>query len=199
MAMKFLDDQVLIHYYLEGNEQAFEVLLLRHKDKIYRSIYHKIREREIAEDIFQETFVKIIQTLKLGNYNEEGKFLPWAMRIAQNLVIDYFRKHGRMKMVSERNAKSEDFNIFSILKMDELNVEQKMSKTELETQMIQLIQHLPESQKEIIEKRIFQDLSFKDIAEMENISINTALGRMRYALINLRKLIEKHQLVTDLD
>jgi RNA polymerase sigma-70 factor (ECF subfamily) len=199
MAMKFLDDQVLIHYYLEGNEQAFEVLLLRHKDKIYRSIYHKIREREIAEDIFQETFVKIIQTLKLGNYNEEGKFLPWAMRIAQNLVIDYFRKHGRMKMISERNAKSDDFNIFSVLKMDELNVEQSISKTELETQMIQLIEHLPASQKEIIEKRIFQDLSFKDIAEAENISINTALGRMRYALINLRKLIEKHQLVTDLD
>lgn len=199
MAMKFLDDQVLIHYYLEGNEQAFEVLLLRHKDKIYRSIYHKIREREIAEDIFQETFVKIIQTLKLGNYNEEGKFLPWAMRIAQNLVIDYFRKHGRMKLVSERNAKSDDFNIFSILKMDELNIEQSISKTELETQMIQLIEYLPASQKEIIEKRIFQDLSFKDIAEAENISINTALGRMRYALINLRKLIEKHQLVTDLD
>ncbi len=199
MAMKFLDDQVLIHYYLEGNEQAFEVLLMRHKDKIYRSIYHKIREREIAEDIFQETFVKIIQTLKLGNYNEEGKFLPWAMRIAQNLVIDYFRKHGRMKLVSERNAKSEDFNIFSILKMEDLNIEQSISKTELEKQMIELIQHLPESQKEIIEKRIFQDLSFKDIAEMENISINTALGRMRYALINLRKLIEKHQLVTDLD
>ena len=199
MAMKFLDDQVLIHNYLEGNEQAFEVLLMRHKDKIYRSIYHKIREREIAEDIFQETFVKIIQTLKIGNYNEEGKFLPWAMRIAQNLVIDYFRKHGRMKLISERNAKSEDFNIFSILKMDELNIEQSISKTELETQMIELIQHLPESQKEIIEKRIFQDLSFKDIAEAENISINTALGRMRYALINLRKLIEKHQLVTDLD
>ncbi|MNJ92006.1 ECF RNA polymerase sigma factor SigW [compost metagenome] len=199
MAMKFLDDQVLVHYYLEGNEQAFEVLLMRHKDKIYRSIYHKIREREIAEDIFQETFVKIIQTLKLGNYNEEGKFLPWAMRIAQNLVIDYFRKNGRMKLVSERNAKSEDFNIFSILKMDELNIEQSISKTELEVQMINLIQHLPESQREIIEKRIFQDLSFKDIAEMENISINTALGRMRYALINLRKLIEKHQLVTDLD
>ncbi len=199
MAMKFLDDQVLIHNYLEGNEQAFEVLLMRHKDKIFRSIYHKIREREIAEDIFQETFVKIIQTLKLGNYNEEGKFLPWAMRIAQNLVIDYFRKHGRMKLISERNAKSEDFNIFSILKMDELNIEQSISKTELEKQMIDLIQHLPETQKEIIEKRIFQDLSFKDIAEMENISINTALGRMRYALINLRKLIEKHQLVTDLD
>lgn len=199
MAMKFLDDQVLINYYLEGNEKAFEVLLLRHKDKIYRSIYYKIREREIAEDIFQETFVKIVQTLKLGNYNEEGKFLPWAMRIAQNLVIDYFRKHGRMKMISERNAKSDDFNIFSILKMDELNIEQSISKTELEAQMIQLIEHLPASQKEIIEKRIFQDLSFKDIAETEGISINTALGRMRYALINLRKLIEKHQLVTDLD
>ncbi|MDR0802805.1 sigma-70 family RNA polymerase sigma factor [Fluviicola sp.] len=199
MAMKFVDDQVLVHHYLEGNEQAFEVLLMRHKDKIYRSIYHKIREREIAEDIFQETFVKIVQTLKLGNYNEEGKFLPWAMRIAQNLVIDYFRKHGRMKMVSERNAKSEDFNIFSVLKMDTLNVEQSISKDELEKQLIQLVRYLPESQKDIIEKRIFQDLSFKDIAEMEDISINTALGRMRYALINLRKLIEKHQLVTDLD
>jgi RNA polymerase sigma-70 factor, ECF subfamily len=199
MAMKFLDDQVLIHYYLEGNEKAFEVLLLRHKDKIFRSIYHKLRDREIAEDIFQETFVKIIQTLKLGNYNEEGKFLPWAMRIAQNLVIDYFRKQGRMKMINERSAKSDDFNIFSVLKMDDLNIEQSISKDELESQMLQLIQHLPETQKEIIEKRIFQDLSFKDIAEAENISINTALGRMRYALINLRKLIEKHQLVTDLD
>lgn len=199
MAMKNLDDQSLIHCYLEGNELAFETLLLRHKDKIFRSILHKIKDRELAEDVFQETFVKIIQTLKLGNYNEEGKFLPWAMRIAQNLVIDYFRKQGRMKLVSERNAKSEDFTIFSILKMDELNVEQRISKSELDAQLIQLIDYLPDSQRDIIEKRMFQDLSFKDIAEMEDISINTALGRMRYALINLRKLIEKHQLVTHLD
>lgn len=199
MAIKNLDDQQLVSMYLDGGEQAFEVLLLRHKDRIYRAIYNKVRERELAEDIFQETFVKIINTLKLGNYNEEGKFLPWAMRIAQNLVIDYFRKSSRMRMVNERSSKSEDFNIFSILKMEDPNVEQSMVRGELEQQMIQLLDHLPESQKDIIVKRIFQDLSFKEIADLEDISINTALGRMRYALINLRKMIEKHQLVTDID
>jgi RNA polymerase sigma-70 factor (ECF subfamily) len=199
MAMKSYDDQSLVHEYLLGNEKAFEVLLLRHKDRIFRAIYHKVRDREIAEDIFQEAFVKIVQTLKLGNYNEEGKFLPWAMRIAQNLVIDYFRKTGRVKIINEQSSKSEDFTIFSVLKMDEMNVEQRISKDELESQLVQLIQYLPDTQQDIIEKRIFQDLSFKDIAEMDDISINTALGRMRYALINLRKLIEKHQLVTDLD
>ncbi len=199
MAIKNLDDQQLVSMYLDGGEQAFEVLLLRHKDRIYRAIYNKVRERELSEDIFQETFVKIINTLKLGNYNEEGKFLPWAMRIAQNLVIDYFRKSSRMRMVNERSSKSEDFNIFSILKMEDPNVEQSMVRGELEQQMIQLLDHLPESQKDIIVKRIFQDLSFKEIADLEDISINTALGRMRYALINLRKMIEKHQLVTDID
>jgi RNA polymerase sigma-70 factor (ECF subfamily) len=199
MAMKNLDDQQLISCYLEGSEQAFEVLLLRHKDRIFRSIYAKVRDRDLAEDIFQEAFMKIINTLKLGNYNEEGKFLPWALRIAQNLVIDYFRKSSRMRMIGERNAKSDDFSIFSVLKMEELSIEQKISKSELEHQMIQLLDHLPDSQRDIIEKRIFQDLSFKEIAEMEDISINTALGRMRYALINIRKIIEKHQLVTTID
>lgn len=197
--MKNLDDQQLVSIYLEGGEQAFEVLLLRHKDKIYRTIYNKVRDRELAEDIFQETFVKIINTLKLGNYNEEGKFLPWAMRIAQNLVIDHFRKAGRMKMIGERSSKNEEFTIFSILKMEDANIEQSITRTELEQQMLQLVDHLPESQKDIIMKRIFQDLSFKEIADIEDISINTALGRMRYALINLRKMIEKHQLVTDIE
>ncbi len=199
MAMNYLDDQELVHAYLEGSEQAFEVLLLRHKDRIYRTIYSKVRDRDLAQDIFQEAFVKIINTLKLGNYNEEGKFLPWAMRIAQNLVIDYFRKTNRVRMINESSSKSEEFNIFSVLSLKDANVEQKMTKMELESQMITLIDYLPESQKDIIEKRIFQDLSFKEIAEMEGVSINTALGRMRYALINLRKLIEKHQLVTDID
>lgn len=199
MAMNYLDDQELVHAYLEGNEQAFEVLLLRHKDRIYRTIYSKVRDRDLAEDIFQEAFVKIIHTLKLGNYNEEGKFLPWAMRISQNLVIDYFRKTNRVRMINESSSKSEEFNIFSVLSLKDANVEQKLTKLELETQMMALVEHLPESQKDIIEKRIFQDLSFKEIAEMEGVSINTALGRMRYALINLRKLIEKHQLVTDID
>jgi RNA polymerase sigma-70 factor, ECF subfamily len=198
MAIKQLDDQELISLYLEGNEQAFEVLLLRHKDKIFRSIYNKLRDRELAEDVFQETFVKIINTLKLGNYNEEGKFLPWAMRIAQNLVIDHFRKAGRMRMIGERSSKSEDFNIFSVLKLEDENIEQTITREELEQQMMNLVEYLPDSQKEIIIQRLFQDLSFKEIADMEGISINTALGRMRYALINLRKMIDKYQLVTDI-
>lgn len=198
MAIKHLDDQQLVQLYLDGNEYAFEVLLLRHKDRIYRSIYNKVRERDLAEDIFQEAFVKIIQTLKLGNYNEEGKFLPWALRIAQNLVIDYFRKTSRVRIINERSSKSEEFNIFSVLRMEDANIEQSITKTELEEQMMGLVEYLPESQRDIIEKRIFQDLSFKEIADMEGVSINTALGRMRYALINLRKLIDKHNLVTDI-
>jgi RNA polymerase sigma-70 factor (ECF subfamily) len=199
MDFQILDDQFLVQLYLEGNENAFEELLMRHKDKIFRSILHKVKEREIAQDIFQEAFVKIINTLKLGNYNEEGKFLPWAMRIAQNLVIDHFRRQTRVKIVGERNAKSEDFNVLTMLRNDELNAVQKISKGELENQLLELIKYLPSTQREIIEMRIFQDLSFKEIAEMENISINTALGRMRYALINMRKLIEKHRLVVNLD
>lgn len=198
MAMKQLDDQGLVSLYLEGNEKAFEVLLLRHKDKIFRAVYNKVRDRDLAEDIFQETFVKIINTLKVGNYNEEGKFLPWAMRIAQNLVIDHFRKAGRMKMIGERSSRSEDFNIFSVLKLEDANVEQMITREELEQQMMNLVEYLPESQKDIIMQRLFQDLSFKEISDMEGISINTALGRMRYALINLRKMIDKYQLVTDI-
>lgn len=198
MAMTHLDDQELVALYLTGNESAFETLLFRHKDKIFRTILSKVRDRELAEDIFQETFVKVINTLKLGNYNEEGKFLPWAMRIAQNLVIDHFRRSSRMKMIGESSSKSEDFNIFSILKMEDLNVEQAIVREELEQQMLALVEYLPETQKDIIQKRIFQDLSFKEIADMEDISINTALGRMRYALINIRKMIEKHNLVTEI-
>jgi len=199
MAMKHLDDQELVTLYMQGNEQAFEVLLRRHKDRMYRAIYNKVRERELAEDIFQETFVKIINTLKMGNYNEEGKFLPWAMRISQNLVIDHFRKASRMKMIGESSSRHEDFNIFSVLKLKDENVEQTITRTELEGQMVSLMDYLPEAQKEIIMQRIFRDLSFKEIAEVENCSINTALGRMRYALINLRKLIDKHELEMDVD
>lgn len=198
MAIKQLDDQELVHLYITGQEEAFEVLLNRHKDRIFRAIYLKVRDRDLANDLFQDAFIKIINTLRLGNYNEEGKFLPWALRISQNLVIDYFRKNSRVRMINESSSVSEEFNIFSVLKMEDLNVEQKITRDELESQMVDLIQYLPESQREIIDQRIFQDLSFKEIADMEGVSINTALGRMRYALINLRKLIEKHNLVTDI-
>jgi RNA polymerase sigma-70 factor (ECF subfamily) len=198
MSIQFQDDHQLVKQYIDGDEQAFEILLLRHKDRIFRSIYNKVRDYDLAEDIFQEAFIKIIQTLKLGNYNEEGKFLPWSLRIAQNLVIDHFRKLGRVKMINENSSKSEEFTIFSVLKQEDANFLEAVSKSELEHQMMHLLDYLPESQKEIIEKRIFQDLSFKEIADAEGISINTALGRMRYALINMRKMIEKHQLVTDI-
>lgn len=196
--MKRLDDRDLITEYLKGNEKAFEVLLIRHKDKIFRFIHMKLRDRVLAEDVFQETFVKIINTLKLGSYNEEGKFLPWAMRIAHNLVIDHFRKASKVRMISESSSSREDFNIFDVLSLTDKNIEQKITYDELEKQMVDLIEFLPATQKEILKMRIFQDMSFKDIAESEDISINTALGRMRYALINLRKLIDKHQLVTDI-
>jgi RNA polymerase sigma-70 factor (ECF subfamily) len=198
MAMQHLDDRELVSLYIGGSEKAFEVLLMRHKDKIYRFVYLKVRDQVIAEDIFQETFVKVINTLKLGNYNEEGKFLPWAMRIAHNLVIDHFRKSSKMRMISESSSTKEDFNIFSILPMEGKTAEQQMTYDELENQMVSLIEYLPETQKGILKMRLYQDMSFKDIAELEDISINTALGRMRYALINLRKLIEKHNLVTDI-
>jgi len=198
MIMKRLDDRELVSLYIDGNEKAFEQLLMRHKEKMFRFIYLKVRDRDLAEDLFQETFVKVINTLKLGSYNEEGKFLPWAMRIAHNLVIDHFRRSSKVRMISESSSLKDDFNIFSVLANDSKNVQEQWIYDELEQQMVELIEYLPENQKDILKMRIFQDLSFKDIAEMEDISINTALGRMRYALINLRKLIEKHQLVTEI-
>lgn len=193
-----MDDRELITSYIDGNEKAFEVLLMRHKDKIYRFVYLKLRDADLAQDVFQETFVKIINTLKAGSYNEEGKFLPWAMRIAHNLVIDHFRKTNKVRMISESSSTKDDFNIFSTLSLEDKNIQESMSYDELEKQMVDLINHLPASQRDILKMRIFRDMSFKDIAEAEDISINTALGRMRYALINMRKLIEKHQLVTDI-
>lgn len=197
MVTKRIDDSLLVTLYQEGNEKAFEELLLRHKDRIYRAIYVKIRNQELAEDIFQETFVKIVKTLKLGNYNEEGKFLPWALRIANNLVIDHFRKSNKVRMISESSSQRDDFNIFSTLSSDDKNVQERWCQQELEVQMVRLIEFLPSSQSDILKMRLYEDLSFKEIADKENISINTALGRMRYALINLRKMVEQNQLVTD--
>lgn len=191
------DDRTLISKYISGEEKAFEVLLLRHKDRIFRTIYLKVRDEALANDIFQDAFIKIVNTLKAGNYNEEGKFLPWAMRIAQNLVIDHFRKSNKVKMISESSSQKDDYNIFHTIKLEDSNIEQQIGRDELESQVVELIDHLPDSQREILKLRIYNDMSFKDIAEMYDISINTALGRMRYALINLRKLMEKYNVVTE--
>ena len=198
MISKKTEDRELINAYINGNEKAFEILLIRHKNKIYRFINIKLRDNDLTEDIFQETFIKVINTLKSGSYNEEGKFLPWAMRIAHNLVIDHFRRISRVRIINESSSINPDFSIFSTLKFTDENIEEKISRIELESQMVGLVEYLPETQRDILKMRIFQDLSFQDISEMENISINTALGRMRYALINLRKLIEKHEMVVEL-
>lgn len=198
MVYSQMSDCDLIQLYLSGNEKPFEVLLLRHKDRLFRFINSKVKDAALANDLFQDTFVKIINTMKLGNYNEEGKFLPWAQRIAHNLVIDYFRKKNKVRIISECNSFDEEYSIFYKIASDEKNYLQTQSYNELETQMVNLISYLPDPQKEMIEMRIFQDMSFKEIAETEDISINTALGRMRYALINMRKLIEKHKMVTEI-
>ena len=198
MVYSQMSDCDLIQLYLSGNEKPFEVLLLRHKDRLFRFINSKVKDAALANDLFQDTFVKIINTMKLGNYNEEGKFLPWAQRIAHNLVIDYFRKKNKVRIISECNSFDEEYSIFYKIASDEKNYLQIQSYNELETQMVNLISHLPDPQKEMIEMRIFQDMSFKEIAELEDISINTALGIMRYALINMRKLIDKHKMVTEI-
>ena len=195
MIKENIDDRDLVTAYINGDEKAFEALLIRHKDKIYRFINMKVRDGALAQDIFQDAFIKIVNTLKAGNYNEEGKFLPWAMRIAHNLVIDYFRKNNKVKLISESSSQRNDFNIFHTIKMEDENVEEEMTRVELESQMVDLIEFLPQSQSDILKMRIFKEMSFKDIADLEDISINTALGRMRYALINLRKMIEENDLV----
>ena len=198
MNLSKLEDKDLISLYINGQEKAFEVLLNRHKNKIYNYIYMKIRDQALSQDIFQETFIKVINTLKKGTYNEEGKFLPWAMRIAHNLMIDHFRKTSKVRVISESSSRYEDFTIFDLLEVQDNNVEDDMIYSELVSQMVELIEHLPDAQRDILNMRIFKEMSFKDIAKKENVSINTALGRMRYALINIRKLIEKHNVVTPL-
>jgi|TARA_R110000737_G_scaffold353477_1_gene405914 RNA polymerase sigma-70 factor (ECF subfamily) len=197
MSLKEQDDSVLVSLYVNGNEKAFETLMLRHKDRIYRSVYAKIKNPALAEDIFQEVFIKIINTMKLGNYNEEGKFLPWALRIAQNMVIDHFRRNKKIKLISESSSASDDYNIFHTLKLQDANIEEVITKEEMEQQIVGLIDYLPETQKDILIMRLFQEMSFKDIAEAKDISINTALGRMRYALINMRKIMEERNIVLD--
>ena len=185
-----LSDSELVALYLKGDSKSFEALIQKHKNKIYAFILSKIRNRDLAEDIFQDTFIKVINSLQKGKYNEEGKFLPWVMRIANNLVIDYFRKSKKMRTI----APTDDFDIFDILQDGEKNIEDNLVNNQIHKDLRKLIEHLPEDQKEVLKMRYYAELSFKEISECTGVSINTALGRMRYALINLRKLIDTHQL-----
>jgi len=189
MLLSKLSDGELVALYLQGNSKSFEVLIQKHKNKIYAFILSKIRNKDLAEDIFQETFIKVINSLQKGKYNEEGKFLPWVMRIANNLVIDYFRKAKKMRTIAPTN----DFDIFDILQDGEKNIEDNLVNDQIHKDLRKLIEYLPEDQKEVLKMRYYAELSFKEISESTGVSINTALGRMRYALINLRKLIDSNQ------
>lgn len=185
------EDPILVQNYISGDEKALEILINKHNQRITSFIYSKVLDRAIAEDIFQDTFIKVIKTLKRGAYNEEGKFLPWVMRIAHNLIIDHFRRNKRMPKFEG----SGDFNIFSVLGDDKLDAERQLIKDQIENDLSLLIEELPDDQKEVLIMRMYRDMSFKEISENTGVSINTALGRMRYALINLRKIIEKNNIV----
>jgi len=185
-------DAVLVKNYISGNERALEILVLRHKSRVYNFIYSKVLDRDLSEDIFQDTFIKVIRTLRKGTYNEEGKFLPWLMRIAHNLIIDHFRKSNRMPKFESRDK---EFDIFSMLKDSGRNAEKQLIVDQISADVRKLVEELPEDQKEVVYMRLFKDMSFKEIAENTNVSINTALGRMRYAIINLRRLVVAHNIV----
>lgn len=191
MAKLLLPDAVLVREYASGNEWALAQLIERHKSRIYSFIFSKVKDRDLSDDIFQETFIKVIKTIKKDNYNEEGKFLPWVMRISHNLVIDHFRKQNKVTFQRDQ----EDFSIFGKIMDTGMNVENRMIADQIEDDLHQLVQKLPKDQQEIIRLRMYDDLSFKEIADLQDISINTALGRMRYAIINLRKMMNQKQIV----
>lgn len=188
-----ISDSKLVSLYIKGNEEAFEQLLNRHKARIYTTIYLIVKDNYVAEDLLQETFVKAINTIKGGRYNEEGKFLPWITRIAHNLSIDYFRKDKRYPTVVLEDGSK----VFNTLEFAEDSVESTQIKQDTHSKLRDLIQELPEAQKEVLIMRHYMDMSFQEIAESTGVSINTALGRMRYALINLRKKMKQYNIAYD--
>ncbi|MFN6062822.1 MAG: sigma-70 family RNA polymerase sigma factor [Bacteroidota bacterium] len=191
MTVNPISDQDLIMLYLGGSERAFEELLLRHKQKIYGSIYLFVKDSNLAEYIFQEVFIKIIDTLRKGTYNHEGKFLQWALRISYNMCVDYFRRNKR----KPKTTTTDSFDIFDVLPLSDLNAEQAMVRDQTHDKIKDLLDLLPEEQREVVILRHYADMSFKEISKLTRVSINTALGRMRYALINIRKIIEEKELV----
>ncbi|MBK7129112.1 MAG: sigma-70 family RNA polymerase sigma factor [Crocinitomicaceae bacterium] len=193
MKYDVLSEKELVRLYQTGDEKSFEILLNLNKDRVYGYIFSKVRNHELANDLFQEVFIKVVRTLKNGMYNDEGKFLPWVLTIAHNMIVDHFRKAKKMQMISESSSKNEEFNIFAVLKLTDRNIEDSIIKEQIESDVVKLIEYLPDEQRDVLVNRLFRGMSFKDIAEQEDISINTALGRMRYALINLRKLVDKHK------
>jgi len=191
MSVALLDDRVLINRYMNGSEGALETLINRYKSKVFTHIIILVKDRDTAEDIFQDTFIKVINTLKSGRYNEEGKFLPWVIRIAHNLAIDHFRKVKKMPM----SRSDEEFDIFSTLTLSDSSIEKDIVQEQIFADVRKLVDMLPEEQRQVVIMRHYQGMSFKEIAETTNVSINTALGRMRYAVLNIRKIVEEKNIV----
>jgi len=192
MKAAVISDQELIGKYLSGNEQALEKLILRHKRKVYAYIMMVVKDDQLADDIFQDTFIKVINTIRSGSYKEEGKFIQWVMRIAHNLIIDHFRRNKRLPVI---NNSSDEYNIFDMVRITDPSIEEQIIMDQIYEDVRSLIELLPEEQKEVLIMRHYSDMSFKEIADATNVSINTALGRMRYALINLRKIVKEKNLI----
>lgn len=182
-----LSDQQLISLYLSGDEAAFESLLNRHQQQVYSKIFFIVRDSDLANDLFQDTFIKVVNTLKGGKYNEEGKFLPWVLRIAHNISIDHFRRGKKMRMMRA----TDEFDVFDTLPSDQMHAEDQMIQDQIHRDVRDLLDCLPDEQREVVQMRIERELSFQEIADETGVSINTALGRMRYALINMRRAMEE--------
>ena len=192
MKAQILSDKELINQYLEGNHYSLEKLIQRHQSRVYAYILMSVKDKQLADDIFQDTFIKVIKTIRSGAYKEEGKFIQWVMRIAHNLIIDYFRKAKRIPLINNDNS---EFDIFDTIKFTDPSIEEQIITDQIHEDVRSLIELLPAEQKEVLFMRHYAEMSFKDIAEQTDVSINTALGRMRYALINLRKLIKEKNVI----
>jgi RNA polymerase sigma-70 factor (ECF subfamily) len=192
MKAQIPSDKELISSYLEGNQVSLERLIHRHQNRVFAYILMVVKDKQLADDIFQDTFIKVINTIRSGAYKEEGKFIQWVMRIAHNLIIDFFRKSKRIPVVENDN---DEFDIFDTIRFTDPSVEDQMITDQIHDDVRKLIELLPAEQKEVLFMRHYSEMSFKDIAEQTDVSINTALGRMRYALINLRKLINEKNII----
>lgn len=188
-------DEYLIHQYRSGNNKCFDALLSKYQDRVFSYIMQMVKDYDLANDIFQEVFIKVITNLKKENYKHENKLLSWILRITHNQVIDHFRKDAKMPIAGRSPKLSEDFNIFDVLDLEEESIEDVMVNSQIMDDVRVLVEELPEDQKEVVRMRYFMQMSFKDIADKSGVSINTSLGRMRYALINLRKLIAEKKLI----
>ena len=187
-----LTDTTLIAEFISGNSNSFSILLDRYQKRVYGFIFSKVHDPDLADDIFQETFVKVVKNLRLGKYNDEGRFLSWVIRIAHNLIMDHYRK---IKRLPKHESKIENFDLLESLVEQSSSIEESMIETQIHADITLLIEELPDNQKEVLRMRLFQDMSFKEIGDQTGVSINTALGRMRYAVINLRKMIEERNLI----